>query len=79
LTVGFIIIIIIIIIIIESHSNTLMFIFVVVWCRVEFLTLWPVVLSDQIDEASNVKTGYDEMLLCCGCYAVLGECGAVIG
>ena len=57
----------------------MMFIFVVVWCRIQFLTLWPVVLSDQIDEASNVRTGYDDVLLCCGCCTVLGECGAVIG
>ena len=64
---------------IESHLNALMFIFSVVWCRLEFLTLWPAVLSDQIDETSNVRTGYDEMLLCCGCCIVLGECGTMIG
>ena len=72
-------IVVVVVVIIESHSNTMMFIFVVVWCRIQFLTLWPVVLSDQIDEASNVRSGYDDVLLCCGCCTVLGECGAVIG
>jgi hypothetical protein len=63
----------------ENHLNTLMFIFVVVCCRIEFPYSGQLSCKMISDEASSVTAGYDEMLLHHGCCTVLGECGAVIG